>query len=161
MKEQLVIAIGSCISFGFVGYFLVKKVLLVIKNYQNDIKNDIAKAEKIKQDAVDLFNKYQDEAKELPVLIDGIVSKAQQEANEIIVNAQKIAKTKADFRIANAKNVIDRKGTEMLQEFDKRFISLSFNAIKDQSIIENNVDASQKDIVDKIIDFSDKKDSFH
>ena len=154
MNEQIIIAIGSVISFGIVIKLSFNKIMMVISGYQQDIQNNLNEAQKIQQEAEILFNKYQKQQSELPIEISKMLSQAKDEADRIIDKAQKVAKKNADLKTEIAKKKIDNDGDQLLQEFDKRFISLTFNAIKDQAIrgdSDNIIDA--KYIVENIKNF--------
>ncbi len=145
MNEQIIIAIGSVISFGIVIKLSFNKIMMVISGYQKDIQNNLNEAQKIQQEAEVLFEKYQQQQNELPIEISKILSQAKDEADRIIDKAQKIAKKNADLKTEIAKKKIDNDGDQLLQEFDKRFISLTFNAIKNQAISgdsDNIIDAN-------------------
>lgn len=144
MNEQIIIAIGSFISFGIVIKLSFNKIMMVISGYQKDIQNNLNEAQKIQYEAEVLFEKYQQQQNELPIEISKMLSQAKDEADRIIDKAQKIAKKNADLKTEIAKKKIDNDGDQLLQEFDKRFISLTFNAIKNQAIIgdsDNIIDA--------------------
>jgi F0F1-type ATP synthase membrane subunit b/b' len=138
MNEQIVIAIGSAISFGIIIKLTFNKMMMVISSYQKDIQNNLNEAQKIQHEAKLLFEKYQKQQNELPIEISKILSQAKDEADRIVDKAQKIAKKNADLKTAIAKKKIDNDGDQLLQEFDKRFISLTFDAIKNQAITRDS-----------------------
>ena len=161
MTEKIVLAIGSVLAIALLIRFFSAKIIAFLSDYQNSIENKIKQAEKIKQDAESVLEKYKKQEFDLTNMTTEIVAKAKEEAENIIELSRQKAKKSTDLRIEIAKKSIDAKADKMIQEFDKRFIGMTFHVIKDQLIKErSDVNLDSASIVDGVIK-NTTTNSFH
>ena len=136
-------------------YFILRKLLFkpvteFMENRQNSIRKSLDDAQRDKEEAVDLKNKYEDELKkadeQTQQIIKDAVEKAQADYDEII----KKARVDAEALRLEAKREIEIERNEMMKQIKNQVASLALEAAS--KVIEANMNTeANKKLVDQFI----------
>jgi F-type H+-transporting ATPase subunit b len=147
----VIVAINFLILYLVLRKLLFKPVTAFMDKRTNSIKDSIDNAEKVKLEAYELKQKYEDQLRGAKEEVERILNEATIRANREHDSIVDAAELKAASIIENANKEIERNRKNVLKDIKNQVSSLALAAAT--KVIEVNMDTeTNRALVDKFID---------
>lgn len=150
-QDVLLVCISSFIIVLICRHFFWDKLIAFIQKRQALIQSNIDASEKLKQDAQEARNRYDQQLASAGAKANEIIDQAKKEANLEKNQILADAKAQADNMERAAKEDIERDRLRAQSEMKNAITDVAFAAAK--QILESEIDENrQQEIVDRVID---------
>lgn len=140
-KAFIIQLVTFVLAFWVLKKFAFKPIMKVLDERRKVIEDGVTLGEEMKKERTTLEAQISEKLADAREEADGILASAQDNARELVREAEDKAKTKADGILADAKDRIDQETARARQSLEKEMVSLVSEAT--EAIIGEKVDAKK------------------
>jgi F-type H+-transporting ATPase subunit b len=143
-------ALSFLILFGLLYVFGYKRILKMLDDRANRIKESLEQAEAVKEQSLHAEEEVKRQLHSASLQAQEIIARATQTSDEIRAKAQELARKDAEILIENARQAIKAERDQAIDELHSEFADLTIMAAS--KVIGTSLDKeAHKELIDKIL----------
>jgi len=142
--------VAFLILFGLLYAFGYKRLLKMLDNRSNRIKESLEQAEVLKEQSLNSQEEIKKQIQTATIQGQEIIARANKSSDEIRAKAQELAKKDADLMVEQARQAIKAERDEVIHDLRQEFADITIMAAG--KVIGETLDKkSHKELIDKIL----------
>jgi len=142
--------VAFLILFGLLYTFGYKRLLKMLDNRSNRIKESLEQAEVLKEQSLNSQEEIKKQIQTATIQGQEIIARANKSSDEIRAKAQELAKKDADLMVEQARQAIKAERDEVIHDLRQEFADITIMAAG--KVIGETLDKkSHKELIDKIL----------
>lgn len=138
------VAVSFVLFAGLLIYFKVPQRVIEILNLQiNKIKDELNNAEKLKDEAKDLLDKYEKKLGNSKIEIKKMIDEANNEAEKIIIQTNETFQVAMDNRKKNADQKILQMKDQAIKDIKNASVKIAVQSV--EKLLKNSLDKNKLD----------------
>ena len=138
------VAVSFVLFAGLLIYFKVPQRVIEILNIQiNKIKDELNNAEKLKDEAKDLLDKYEKKLGNSKIEIKKMIDEANNEAEKIIIQTNETFQVAMDNRKKNADQKILQMKDQAIKDIKNASVKIAVQSV--EKLLKNSLDKNKLD----------------